>query len=75
MQQPVESITVKRPINNDNIRTDTTLEVNTTIPTIKCCPGFYIELAILALFVIIGIAGFIKSVKTETGKNKNSRAG
>jgi len=33
------------------------------IPFAQCCPGVWIEAAILAVIVIALVAGFIKSVK------------
>ncbi len=64
-KQTINSITVTRPVHNGVQTTTTTVQVNTIPDTKPCCPGLYIEIAILAIIVAVGIFGFIKSVRSR----------
>ncbi len=64
MTAKTNDITVTRPINQTS-----TVQIEPIEPVKPCCPGLWIEAAILILIVVIGLFGFINAVKAEAEKD------
>ena len=65
MAQVRHSVTTTRQINQDNNNVQTTVEVDTTTYTRKPDMADYICIGFVCCIIVLGIIGFIKSVRSR----------